>query len=94
MRTATYTYVEYVDGDRELYDLRHDPYELTNVYDRATHATKIALSRRARRDRRHCRGRQCRAGDARPRGGAALPAHGGAVAQAVRRAAPGTSRAA
>jgi arylsulfatase A-like enzyme len=65
IRTATYTYVEYVDGDRELYDLRHDPYELTNVYDRTTRATRIALTKElaAVAD---CRGRLCRAGDARP----------------------------
>ena len=65
VRAATYTYVEYVDGDRELYDLRHDPYELTNVYDHATRATQIALGRElaAVSD---CRGRLCRTGDARP----------------------------
>ena len=65
VRTATYTYVEYVDGDRELYDLVHDPYELTNVYDRATKATKIALA--AELDAvAACRGRGCRSGDAQP----------------------------
>ena len=32
VRTDTYTYVEYVDGEHELYDLRRDPYELRNVY--------------------------------------------------------------
>ena len=65
MRTASYIYVEYLDGDRELYDLPHDPYELTNVYDRATHATKIALSDELA-EISSCRGRLCRAGDARP----------------------------
>jgi arylsulfatase A-like enzyme len=65
VRTDTYTYVEYVDGERELYDLRHDPYELTNVYDRATRATRGALAEEllAVVD---CKGPQCRAGDARP----------------------------
>jgi arylsulfatase A-like enzyme len=65
VRTATYTYVEYVDGDRELYDLRHDPYELTNVYERATRTTQIALARElaAVTD---CRARLCRTGEARP----------------------------
>jgi arylsulfatase A-like enzyme len=65
VRTATYTYVEYVDGDHELYDLRHDPYELTNVYDRATRATRIALANElaAVVD---CRAHLCRTADARP----------------------------
>ena len=30
LRTARYLYVEYTDGERELYDLRSDPYELRN----------------------------------------------------------------
>ncbi len=65
VRTDTYTYVEYLDGDRELYDLRHDPYELTNVYDRATHATRVALSDELLAVA-GCGGRLCRAGDAQP----------------------------
>jgi N-acetylglucosamine-6-sulfatase len=31
LRTDTYTYVEYVDGSREYYDLSHDPGELHNI---------------------------------------------------------------
>ena len=31
IRTAQYTYVEYVTGERELYDLHDDPYELKNI---------------------------------------------------------------
>jgi N-acetylglucosamine-6-sulfatase len=31
MRTHRFLYVEYADGERELYDLRHDPYELDNI---------------------------------------------------------------
>jgi arylsulfatase A-like enzyme len=31
VRTARYTYVEYPDGERELYDLKQDPYELNNL---------------------------------------------------------------
>lgn len=30
-RTATYKYVEYNNGERELYDLVNDPYELDNL---------------------------------------------------------------
>ncbi|MBF6611802.1 MAG: sulfatase [Chloroflexi bacterium] len=32
VRTQNYTYVEYTTGERELYDLRSDPYELQNIY--------------------------------------------------------------
>ncbi len=35
IRTAQYTYVEYGNGDRELYDLKADPNELTNIARRA-----------------------------------------------------------
>jgi N-acetylglucosamine-6-sulfatase len=31
MRTASFVYVEYADGERELYDLRTDPFELDNI---------------------------------------------------------------
>jgi arylsulfatase A-like enzyme len=31
MRTNSFLYVEYADGERELYDLRTDPFELHNV---------------------------------------------------------------
>ncbi len=31
VRTPRYTYVEYSDGERELYDLQKDPYELNNL---------------------------------------------------------------
>ena len=31
IRTSRYLYVEYDNGDRELYDLTHDPYELHNI---------------------------------------------------------------
>ena len=33
VRTARWKYVEYNNGDRELYDLRNDPYELTSIHD-------------------------------------------------------------
>ena len=37
-------YVEYGDGERELYDLAADPYELTNIADRADPVTLDRLS--------------------------------------------------
>jgi N-acetylglucosamine-6-sulfatase len=33
IRTGTHKYVEYNDGEKELYDLEADPYELDNVYE-------------------------------------------------------------
>ena len=35
VRTKTHKYVEYGNGETELYDLREDPYELENVYETA-----------------------------------------------------------
>lgn len=31
MRARRFLYVEYNDGEREFYDLRHDPFELYNL---------------------------------------------------------------
>ncbi len=36
MRTKTFLYVEYDDGEREFYDLRNDPFELHNIADTLT----------------------------------------------------------
>ncbi len=38
LRTATYLYVDYGDGSRELYDIRRDPYELDNLARRPAYA--------------------------------------------------------
>jgi N-acetylglucosamine-6-sulfatase len=35
IRTGTHKYVEYNNGEKELYDLEADPYELDNVYESA-----------------------------------------------------------
>lgn len=35
VRTEAYKYVEYDNGERELYDLQNDPYELDNFYESA-----------------------------------------------------------
>jgi arylsulfatase A-like enzyme len=35
VRTETYKYVEYETGNKELYDLEADPYELDNIYESA-----------------------------------------------------------
>jgi N-acetylglucosamine-6-sulfatase len=59
VRTKTYKYVEHEDGERELYDLQADPYELENVYERADSSLVEDLKARleALRD---CEGDGCR----------------------------------
>jgi N-acetylglucosamine-6-sulfatase len=47
VRTERYTYVYYVSGDEELYDIRRDPYELQNEASNPAYAdTKAALQTR------------------------------------------------
>ena len=65
MRTSHATYVEYANGDRELYDLRADPFELQNAYSRATRATRVGLHR-ALNALATCARRSCRQADAKP----------------------------
>jgi N-acetylglucosamine-6-sulfatase len=59
LRTPTLAYVEYDDGNRELYDMRSDPYQLDNGDGQAPAATVDALSRRLDALRK-CRGASCR----------------------------------
>jgi N-acetylglucosamine-6-sulfatase len=42
VRTETYTYIELATGERELYDLANDPYQLTNVVDRPEYAGELS----------------------------------------------------
>jgi arylsulfatase A-like enzyme len=58
VRTSRYLYTEYGNGDRELYDLAHDPDEVHNLAGTQP-ALERALARRivALRD---CKGRGCR----------------------------------
>ena len=61
VRTAAHVYVEYANGDRELFDTRADPHEVHNIA-----GTKPSLERSlAVRIRRlqHCAGRECRVAD-------------------------------
>jgi N-acetylglucosamine-6-sulfatase len=62
IRTYRYLYAEHSwTGERELYDLRRDPYELRSlVRDRRYAGVRRALARRLRALRR-CAGRSCRA---------------------------------
>jgi arylsulfatase A-like enzyme len=43
MRTSNFLYVEYIDGEREFYDLRSDPYELHNLAPRLSSQTLSQL---------------------------------------------------
>jgi arylsulfatase A-like enzyme len=70
VRTSRYLYVEYGTGERELYDLRHDPDEIDNLAGTRPDLERV-LARRitALRD---CAGRSCRVAEDRmaPGGGA------------------------
>jgi arylsulfatase A-like enzyme len=55
LRTRRSTYVEYADGDRELYDRRRDPGELHNRAARLTRAQRARLGATSAAYR-HCRG--------------------------------------
>ena len=59
VRTETHKYVEHENGEKELYDLANDPYELENVYETADPALVEDLKARleALRD---CSGDGCR----------------------------------
>jgi arylsulfatase A-like enzyme len=58
VRTDRWTYVEYTNGERELYDLRRDPDELHNLAGTSP-ALERTLSRRVAQLRR-CGGAGCR----------------------------------
>lgn len=59
IRTDRYTYVEYVTGDRELYDNRADPAQVHNLVATADPALLARLSRRVR-DLTDCQAADCR----------------------------------
>jgi len=48
IRTPEYTYVEYATGERELYDLRQDPYQLDNRIEAANPEVLDELGRQLR----------------------------------------------
>lgn len=59
MRTADWTYVEYFNGERELYDLRADPQQLDNVVATAEPLLLDQLSRRLA-ELANCAAQNCR----------------------------------
>jgi N-acetylglucosamine-6-sulfatase len=62
IRSRHHVYVEYSDGERELYDLRRDPWELQNVASNPAYRSIRTALARWLRELRLCRGRTCRAG--------------------------------
>ncbi len=46
LRTENYLYVDYTDGEKELYNLQRDPYELNSYYPKAGDALKNRLQGR------------------------------------------------
>jgi arylsulfatase A-like enzyme len=59
LRTKRYTYVEYPTGEKELYDLKRDPYQLQNRAGRSAYASIQRKLARELRDTRDCAGRGC-----------------------------------
>jgi arylsulfatase A-like enzyme len=49
MRLTNAVYVEYVDGEREYYDVAVDPYELRNAYGDLSASRRAEIARAARR---------------------------------------------
>jgi hypothetical protein len=64
IRTAHYLYVEYLDGDRELYDTKLDPQQVHNLAGTRPHIEHGLAARIARLE--VCHDRTCRAADSRP----------------------------
>ena len=62
VRTKTHAYVRWKTGERELYELQRDPYELENVIDEADPVTLARLKTRLRL-LSACRGSACRASE-------------------------------
>jgi arylsulfatase A-like enzyme len=60
VRLDGYKYVEYETGDRELYDLRKDPYELRNVVTEPRYARVRRFLRRQLHRLEDCHGKECR----------------------------------
>ncbi len=61
LRTEHYTYVEYATGERELYDLTKDPYELSNqIVDPPGHPGLVLKLAAQLDEMRNCVGAGCR----------------------------------
>jgi arylsulfatase A-like enzyme len=65
VRTQTLSYVEYVTGETELYDLQADPYELNNLAPKADPKLLAALSARVKA-LATCKAAECRTAETAP----------------------------
>jgi N-acetylglucosamine-6-sulfatase len=61
VRTTRWLYIEYRSGQREIYDLKRDPWQMNSVIDdpRQAARTRRNTLRRLLDDLRRCRGRSC-----------------------------------
>lgn len=60
VRTQHFMYVRHLTGEVELYDMRRDPHQFTNVADQPRYADVRQRLARVLRDLRDCDGRECR----------------------------------
>jgi len=65
IRTPEYLYVEYINGEKELYDLRIDPYQLNNLAAKADPARLKELSARLL-ELKTCTAEKCRVSENKP----------------------------
>lgn len=65
IRTLDYSYVEYVNGEKELYDMRNDPYQLQNLASKADPSLIAELTKRLH-ELINCKAAACRTGEALP----------------------------
>jgi len=73
LRSEQWLYVEYVNGEVELYDLVADPYEMNNVA-RSTSPVILAQLHAQLDAMKHCTGASCRVADSMPNGTLVTPA--------------------
>jgi N-acetylglucosamine-6-sulfatase len=59
VRTTRWLYIEYKGGQRELYDMRRDPWQLRSVVRDPRLRVRVRTLRRILGDLRRCRGRSC-----------------------------------
>ena len=59
IRTTRWLYVEYKGGQRELYDLRRDPWQINSVVGDPRLRVRTRTLRRILGDLKRCRGRSC-----------------------------------